>query len=63
HYAQIVEVCMKGINAPWDLALAPDRFDDWTSAMRTDQIARLESARDHDRAAVGAITSTLESLT
>ena len=62
HYAQIAELCMKDLNGPWDLALAPNRFDAWTSKLRQDQITRLEAARDHDRAAVAAIAKALEFL-
>lgn len=62
HYAQIAELCMKDLNCPWDLALGPNRFDGWTTQFRQDQIARLEAAREHDRAAVAAIEKALESL-
>ena len=59
HFEQIAAVCTKGLNSPWDLALRPDRFDEWTSAMRADQITRLTAARDHDRAAIAAIKKAL----
>jgi hypothetical protein len=59
HYAQIAEVCMKDIDCPWSLALPPNRFDDWTSELRQDEIARLTAARDHDRAAIAAIEKAL----
>jgi beta-lactamase regulating signal transducer with metallopeptidase domain len=59
HYTQLVEVCMKDINSPWDLAPGPVRFDAWTSRMRQQEIARLEAAREHDRAAIDAITQAL----
>ena len=62
HYAQIPEVCMKGVKCPWDLALAPERVADWTSELRQTQTARLEAAREHDRAAVAAIEKALEPL-
>jgi len=61
-YVQIAEVCMRDIDCPWDLALGPNRFDDWTSKMRQDEIVRLEAAREHDRAAIAAIEKALESL-
>ena len=62
HYTQIAELCMKDLDRPWDLALAPNRFDAWTSELRKDQIARLEAARDHDLAAIAAIEKALESV-
>ncbi len=62
HYAQIAELCMEDIGCPWDLAPAPERFEQWTGAMRQDQIARLEAACDCDRAAVAAIEKALESI-
>ena len=62
HYAQLVEVCMKDLTCPWDLALQPSRFEDWTSDMRKDEIARLEAAREHDRAAIAALNQALRAL-
>jgi hypothetical protein len=59
HYAQIPNVCMKNLKCPWDLTPG---FDDWTSQMRQQQIARLEAAREHDRAAVEAIAKALAAL-
>ncbi|MFH1006337.1 MAG: hypothetical protein V1800_02380 [Candidatus Latescibacterota bacterium] len=59
HYGQIAEHCMKDLNCPWDLALGPDRFGEWTSQLRQDQMARLEVARKHDRAAIRAIENAL----
>ncbi|HEO70094.1 MAG TPA: hypothetical protein ENN80_02450 [Candidatus Hydrogenedentes bacterium] len=47
HYAQLAKVCMEGLNCPWDLALSPERSDEWTSTLRQNQIARLEAAREH----------------
>jgi len=62
HYARIAEVCMKGLKSPWDLALRANRLAAWTSELRQQQIARLEAAREHDRAAVAAITKALDAL-
>ncbi len=62
HYGKIAERCMEGLDCPWDLALPPGRFGDWTAEMRRDQIARLETAREHDRAAVAAIEQALNAL-
>ena len=62
HYAQIAELCRRDLNSPWDLTLGPNRSDRWTSELRQDQIARLEAACKHDRAAVAAIGKALESL-
>ena len=61
HYAQIGPVCMKGLECSWELALPPNKFEEWTSEKRQDQIKRLEAARDHDRAAIAAIEKALES--
>ena len=62
HYAQLFAALMEDLRGPWDLALPPEKFAQWTSAMRQDQIARLEAAHEHDRAAVAAIEKALESL-
>ena len=59
-YAQIAELCVKDLNTSWDLALAPDRVGEWTSELRREQIARLEAAREHDRAAIAEIEAALE---
>lgn len=59
HYSQIAEECMKDINTSWDLTPHPNNFDKWTSEMRRRQVARLEAAREHDRAAIEAITKAL----
>jgi len=53
---------MKGLKSPWDLALRANRLAAWTSELRQQQIARLEAAREHDRAAVAAITKALDAL-
>ncbi|MEX0777064.1 MAG: hypothetical protein WD042_15275 [Phycisphaeraceae bacterium] len=62
HYGQITEGCMKGVKCPWDVTLGPAEFGKWTSALRQDEIARLEAARDHDRAAIAAIERALANL-
>jgi len=62
HYAQVAVLCMRDLDCPWDLTLGPRRADEWTSALRQEQIARLEASRDHDRAAVAAIEQALASL-
>ncbi len=62
HYAQIAETCMTDLMCPWDLALSPERFTNWNSPMRLNQIARLESAREHDRSAIAAIRLAIETL-
>ena len=59
HYTQIADLCLKDINTSWDLAPVPARFDAWTSQMRQQQIARLQAACEHDRAAIQAITRAL----
>lgn len=62
HYAQIAEACMKDLRCPWDLAPGPDRVGAWTRSLRQEQIARLEAAREHDRAAIAAIAVALKAL-
>jgi hypothetical protein len=62
HYAQIADSCSKDFKSSWDLAVGPDRFSEWTSELRQTQIRRLEAAREHDQAAIGAIERALESL-
>ncbi len=59
HYTRIHEIGMKDLKCPWDLTPG---FDKWTSAMRQQQIARLEAAREHDRAAIEAISKALATL-
>lgn len=61
-YADIAEACLHALDCPWSLAVGPDRFDSWTSEMRQEQIARLETARHHDAAAVAAIGDALAAL-
>jgi hypothetical protein len=59
HYAHLAGLCTKGLRCPWELTLPPDKYDDWTGALRQDQIERLSQARDHDRAAIAAISAAL----
>lgn len=59
HYAAIAELCMEGLQCSWDFALPPQRYDEWTSAVRQDQIRRLEAALEHDRAAISGIEAAL----
>ena len=61
-YAQIAETCEDGLECTWDLTPGPDRIEEWTTEMRGRQIARLESARVHDRAAIRAIDQALKAL-
>lgn len=62
HYTRMAETCIEGLASSWDLALPPDRFNDWTSEMRQSQLTRLKTARYHDRAAIAAIKRALELL-
>jgi hypothetical protein len=62
HYTRIAELCMEGLDCPWDLTLDPQRSAEWTAELRGEQIARLEAAREHDRAAVDAIEDALGAL-
>jgi hypothetical protein len=56
HYAQVVEVCMAGLKCPWDLA--PDGAE-WPLPLRQQLQTRLTAAREHDRAAIAALTQFL----
>lgn len=62
HYRELTEECMAGIDCAWSLCPGPGKFDEWTSEMRQKQIARLETARKHDRAAITAIARALDVL-
>jgi hypothetical protein len=62
HYDALANELIAGLKCPWDLALPPHRFGEWTSALRQDQIRRLESAREHDRAAIAAIDKALAAI-
>lgn len=59
HYSRIVELCMADLDCPWNLALPPGKFEQWTSTMRQTQIRRIEAARDHDAAAIAEIEKAL----
>jgi hypothetical protein len=59
HYMQTAALCMEGLNCPWDLTLGPEKLGQWTSALRQEEIRRLEAAREHDRAAIAAIGKAL----
>jgi hypothetical protein len=61
-YHELAEGLIADLKCPWDLALPPHRFGDWTPAIRQDQIRRLEAAREHDRAAIAAIRKALAGL-
>ena len=63
HYQKLVDVCMKDLDSSWALAPGPGQFDQWTSAMRTEQIARLQVAQQHDANAIDAITKALATQT
>ncbi len=62
NFSQVAELCMKGIGCPWELALPPNQFDDWTSELRQEQISKLETAQIHDQAAITAIEKALITL-
>ena len=61
HYAQIAEICMEDLDTSWNLALSPNRYEEWTGELRREQIARLEASRTHDQAAIAAIVKALDS--
>ena len=61
-YARLAESCAKDLDSSWELAPGPDHAESWTSALRQEQIARLEGARVNDRAAIAAIEKALESM-
>ena len=54
-YGQIPQVCLKDISSTWELFMGPDRFEDWTDDIRSEQISRLEQVRELDRTAVQLI--------
>jgi hypothetical protein len=62
HYSAIAGICTKDLKYTWDVTLLPAQSDKWTSALRQDQIRRLEGARDHDRAAIAAIEKALAAI-
>ena len=62
HYTSLAESSLAGFNSPWDLALPPERFDQWTPALRQTQIARLKTARRQDQAAITEIEKALQLL-
>ena len=62
HYSSIAAECIRDLDCPWSLAPGPNRFGEWTSDMRRNQISRLESAREYDRAAIDEIGASLQSL-
>lgn len=58
-YDAMAAELLAGYDCPWNLALGPNRCDDWTSELRQDQIARLEAAKGRDAAAIAAIKTAL----
>jgi hypothetical protein len=60
HYRVLVRVLSEGLGCTWDLALPPDRFDEWTPELRADQIGRLRKAEESDSAAIAAIGRALD---
>lgn len=62
HYQKINDECLDGLDSPWVLCPGPDKFDEWTSEMRQIEIARLEAAREHDRAATQALALVIKAL-
>lgn len=61
-YAQIPQVCLKDINSTWELFMGPDRFEDWTDDIRSEQINRLQQVRELDRTAVQLIRYAIEAV-
>jgi len=62
HYSRIAEESMEAIDCAEDLAPRAERLDTWTSAMRQEQIKRLESAREHDCKAIVLLSRAVDSL-
>lgn len=62
HYARVADICERDLECSWDLAPGPERFDEWDSSKRQDQISRLEAAREHDRAAIASIEKALYAI-
>lgn len=63
HYAKIADICTQDLDSPWNLALSPNRYDEWTGELQREQIARLEASLQHDRTAIAAMTKALGSGT
>lgn len=61
-YRELADVLMAGLDCPWELALAPEKFDEWTPEMRSEEVRRLERARDLDAQAVESIRRALETM-
>jgi hypothetical protein len=61
-YTQLADACTRGLSSPWELTPGPGQFEQWTSALRQDQIKRLAAARDHDRAAIAAVKQASAAL-
>jgi hypothetical protein len=59
-YEKMHKVLTDRLDCIGDLALHPDCYDDWNSAMRQDQMKRLQLALDHDRAAIAEIEKALK---
>ena len=58
-YRKIAPLCSKGYTCSWDLAPGPDRYKEWSQALRDEQMKRLKAAQKHDAAAVAAIEQAL----
>jgi hypothetical protein len=58
-YEEMVGLLSDGIQCAWSLALPPRKHDEWTPAMRLDQIRRLEGARRLDAEAVSSLRKAL----
>ncbi len=62
HYTDIAEECMDEIGCAWDLTSAAKGTNEWPTRLRLEEIARLESAVVHDRAAIAALERALAEL-
>lgn len=62
HYAKLVERCTKDLSCPWDLTPKPGQAERWTSAMRLEQIDRLEQSHWRDGQAIRALEASIPLL-
>lgn len=62
NYRKLTDCCLAGVSSTWAIAPPPGKFDEWTEEKRGKQIARLESAREFDRAAITAISKFLDAF-
>ncbi|MBD3277840.1 MAG: hypothetical protein GF388_06045 [Candidatus Aegiribacteria sp.] len=53
-------ILSSGLNCTWNLAMAPERIEEWSDEKKRDEIRRLEEAREHDAEAIVEMGKALE---